>query len=134
MTTAALATAWSSRAPQLLPVRMGAKSFIVAAWARVFHFLGCVSFFWVARKLFPRPTRSYTFVERWVLFWGALALASLLTVGLWRSTPPACLVLFLAIVGGLRVAETVIYQINVVLLAEWQWAMPSGLPSQQRQV
>lgn len=114
-----VATAWSSRAPQLLPVRLGARSFIVPAWARVFQVLGWVSFFWAIRKLLPRVTRSYAFVELWVLIWGALALASFLTVGWWHPAP-RCLVLVVCIGGGLRVAEIVIYQINVVLLDEWR--------------
>ncbi len=119
MDTAALAKAWNSRAPQLLPVQFGAKSFIVPAWARVFHFLGCVSFFWVTRRLFPRLIQPYTFVEWWVLSWGALALASLLIVSWWHSAP-TFLALALSIFGGLRVAEIVIYQINVLLLDEWR--------------
>jgi len=113
------ANAWRNRAPQLLPVRMGGSSFIVPAWAGVFRFLGCISFFWIVRSLFPRVTRSYVFVEIWVLLWGVAALTSLLTVG-WSQAAPGWLTLVLTIVGGLRVAEIVIYQIDVVILAEWR--------------
>lgn len=111
--------AWYKRAPQLIPVRMGSKSFIVAGWARVFQLLGCLSFFWVIRRLLPRVTRSYVFVEIWVLLWGAIAVGSLLILGLWKSRPDF-LIVILGIIGGLRAAEIVIYQINVVLLDEWR--------------
>ena len=122
------AEAWRNRSPQLLPVQLGVRSFIVPAWAGIFGFLGRLSFFWLVRKLFPRVTRTYVFVDIWVLFWGVVALISLLTMAYWRTTPRG-FTFFIALVGILRVAEIVIYQINVVLLDEWRATQnPNGPP------
>lgn len=124
---AELASVWSNRGPDLLAVQVGTKSFIVSLWGRVFDVLGCISFFWVIQKLFPRISQSYTFVEWWVLFWGAFSITFLLTVGWWHCAP-TILVCILTIIGGLRVAEIVIYQINVLLLDEWRTKQNPELP------
>lgn len=119
------ATAWRSRAPELLLVRIGAKSFIVRFWARVFGFLGSVSLFWLFTRI--RCLReNYVFVEIWVLSWGAAALGSLLAVAVASNR---ALLFILTIIGGLRVAEIVIYHINVLLFDEWRCKQkPSEAP------
>lgn len=93
------------------------KTFIVDLWAAVFAGLRWISVFQLIRTVFKRTKRSYLFVDIWVL--GHLVLAA---IGVAFSSPYdiSSWQAFLLVWGGVRVLETVVYQVNVLLFDEYR--------------
>jgi len=117
-----VAEAWFMCPPRLLPVRTGTRFIIVELWAGLFGFLSCISFFSLAkgiRGLFGDTALPYVFVEVWVIGWTLLALMSLAMMTKLAVSFSGVL-LFLSILGGVRVGEILFYQINVLFLDEYR--------------
>ena len=93
------------------------RTFIVDLWAAIFVGLSWISVFKLITIVFKRTKRSYLFVEIWVL--GHLVLAA---VGVAFSSPYGISFwqTLLLVLGGIRVLETVVYQVNVLLFDEYR--------------
>jgi hypothetical protein len=92
-------------------------SFIVGFWAGIFAVLSVFSPFQLARAVAPEKTKSYGFVDAWVL--GNLVIAALCVL----LSPPGVISLWewiALIYGAVRVFETVVYQVNVLLFDEYR--------------
>jgi hypothetical protein len=107
--------------PELVAIRTDARSFIVELWSATFAglawVLGHLSLFLVFRRS-KRLRRSYIFVEIFVLASTVLAFSTLFLYtkldvqsGWWQ---------ILLVYGAIRVAETVVYQINVLLFDQYR--------------
>ena len=106
---------------ELVAIRTDARSFIVELWSATFATLGCVLGHLSLFEVFRRSKslgRSYIFVEIFVLASSVLAFSALFLYtkldvqsGWWQ---------ILLIYGAIRVAETVVYQINVLLLDQYR--------------
>lgn len=115
--------AWNLRGPQLFPIRIDSRSFIVDFWEFVFKILGGISIFSLTRwlsKIFKKEklTRSYVFVEIWVLLCSVLSVSFLFIAT--SDLNKSYLGYFLLAFGALRVFETVIYHVNVILFDEYR--------------
>lgn len=93
------------------------KSFIVEFWSQVFKILGYISPFHIVRCLIPATKRGWGFVDKWVL--GHLLLSIVLLFICKAANLHRCEALAV-LYGGLRVFELVIYQVNVVLFAQYR--------------
>lgn len=92
------------------------KSFIVELWSKIFSILRWISFFQIIRKFVP-AIKNQALVEIWVL--GNLLLSMVLL--LVCSAPNLCWFKTIAIIlGGIRVFEVFVYQINVLLFDEYR--------------
>ena len=100
------------------------KSFVVDLWSKVFCIPGWISPFQVIRCLIPATKGSYGFVDGWVL--GNLLLSVVLLLVCTTSNLPWWEAIAIGY-GAIRVFETVIYQINVLLFDEYR-AKKAGKP------
>lgn len=89
------------------------NSFIVEFWSRIFEFLGKISAFELVRAVLPRLSRSYAFVDGWVLAHLFLALGSVFLVTFDEKYESYSF--FVVLYGSIRVFEMTIYQVNVLL-------------------
>lgn len=96
------------------------KSWIVDFWSKVFLVLSYFSTFAVVRKIAPKVTKTYSFVEYYVTFNTALSLAILFIVTYRREHAENILLLSVMIYGFFRTFEIIIYQINVLLFDEYR--------------
>lgn len=91
-------------------------SFIVPAASRLFGLLGRCSCFALVRALLPRVVLTYGFVDLWVL--GNVAVAGL---ALWVApSGRGVWVTVIAVFGGLRIFEIIVYQVNVLFFDEFR--------------
>ena len=100
------------------------KSFVVELWATIFAILRRFSIlFWVRRVFQPRM-RSYLFIELWIIgnllfaFFG-VAVSVPGNISWWQA--------LLISYGAIRVFETIVDQINVLLFDEYR-ARKAGVP------
>ncbi len=96
-------------------------SFLVDLWERIFFYLGKLSIFELVRK---NVKITYRFVDYWVVGNCLLAIISSIFV---FYTDYKYLSLIIATYGFLRIFETIVYQINVVLFDPYR-AKKNGKP------
>ncbi len=96
------------------------KSWIVECWSNVFLVLSYFSTFMVVRKIAPKVTKTYSFVEYYVTFNTALSVIILFIVTYRREHAENILLLSVMIYGFIRTFEIIIYQINVLLFDEYR--------------
>lgn len=104
------------------------KSFVVELWSKIFSVLEKISPFWVIRwairKKFSASSKIYHFVESYYGFVELWVLGNLmLSIVLLSICSAANLQWWEAIAvgwGAIRVWEVIIYQINVLLFAEYR--------------
>jgi len=126
---------WGDQLPAFTYAKADATSFTVTFWEAVFGFLSRFSLFGAFRSATGKLRdgsrlkalgRSYVFPEVWVLAWSLLALVAVFAA-VYCEGMASWVAFILAILGGIRIAETVVYQINVVLLDEYR-ARRAGRP------
>lgn len=93
---------------------------IVDFWSAVFGVLSKISVFNFIRVVTRSGAPSYGFVEAYVLVHTLLAFVTLVIATINHSKPVSWLLLILVLYGSLRVFETIIYQINVLLFDEYR--------------
>ena len=92
------------------------NTFIVDLWAKVFLYLGKVSFFNLVRWIFPK-CRTGVFSEAWAFTHVLLSILSVPAVLYIKNDYISFIIAFYAL---LRVFEVVVYQINVLLFDEYR--------------
>ncbi len=92
------------------------NTFIVDFWAKIFQYLGKISFFNLVRWIFPK-SRTGIFSEGWALTHVFLSILSVPAVLYIKND---YISLIIAIYALMRVFEVVIYQINVLLFDEYR--------------
>jgi len=99
------------------------RRFLVKIFDKIFYGLREVSIFQIIRRYFPKITKGYGFVERWVL--GNL-IFSIVFVMLSSSTEIEWWEVFLLSYAGIRVFEVVVYQLNVLLFDKYRKEKSGG--------
>ncbi|WP_323788630.1 hypothetical protein [Psychroserpens sp.] len=96
------------------------KTWLVHFWAKVFKLFSYISLFSVIRKIAPKKSKSYSFVEYYVTINTLLSIVTLFIVTYRRNYEENWLLLFVMCFGFLRTFEIIIYQINVLLFDEYR--------------
>lgn len=96
------------------------KSWIVDFWSKVFLVLSYLSAFALVRRMAPRATKSYSFIEYYVTFNTALSVIILFIVTYRREHSGNILLLGVMIYSFIRTFEILVYQINVLLFDEYR--------------
>ncbi|WP_299112718.1 hypothetical protein [uncultured Winogradskyella sp.] len=96
------------------------KSWLVHFWSQVFRVLSYISIFTIIRRLAPKKSKSYSFVEYYVTFNTLLSIITLLIVTYRREYDKNLLLFFVMCFGFFRTFEIIIYQINVLLFDEYR--------------
>jgi hypothetical protein len=100
------------------------KSFIVDLWASIFAVLRRISILYWVRRLFRSRLPTFPFIDAWVL--GNLLFAFLSVVFMLPGNSLIRQVLLLSY-GAIRVFETIVDQVNVLLFDEYR-ARRAGIP------
>lgn len=100
------------------------NSFIVDLWASIFGILRRISILYWVRRFFKSRMPSYPFIEIWML--GNL-LCAFFSVSVTVPGSTSLLQILILSYGAIRVFETIVDQINVLLFDEYR-ARKAGLP------